>query len=56
MFFLIVFRSQLKICLRMRADGAHVGRFFADDDMPAVGALPDGVAVLAEYQVVFHVG
>ena len=40
----------------MRADGAELGRVFADDDMSAVGALPNRVAVLGKYQPVFHVG
>ena len=29
----------------MLAYGAHFGRLFANDDMSAVAALPDGVAL-----------
>ena len=45
----IIFRSHLEICLRVRADRAHFGRFLANYDMTAVRALPYSVAVLGEY-------
>ena len=40
----------------MVADGAHVRRGGADDDVAAVGALPDAVAVAGEDEAAFDVG
>ena len=39
----------------MRADGAHLGSILADDDMAAVGALPDHVAVAGEHKAALNI-
>ena len=41
----IVLRLDLEVALRMVAGGANLGRLLADDDVAAVGALPDDVAL-----------
>ena len=43
--FLIIFRLQLEICLRMIANRANLRGFFTDHDVPTVAALPDAVSV-----------
>lgn len=43
--FLIVFSTDLEVSLGMSTNGANFGSFFADDNMAAVGALPNGVPV-----------
>ena len=40
----------------MIADGADFGGLFANDDVAAVGALPNGIAVTGEDQAAFDVG
>ena len=44
----IVLFPQLEVGLGMGADGAHLGGFFAHDDMTAVAALPHLDAALFE--------
>ena len=39
----------------MCAYGAHFGSLLTDHDMTAVGALPDNVVVLGEYEVAFDI-
>ena len=39
----------------MVANGAHERRLFADNDMAAVNAFPDGVALFGEYEPVFDI-
>ena len=46
----------MEVSLGMGANGADFRRFFADDDMAAVGALPNGVSLSREYQAAFDVG
>ena len=41
-----------KICLRVEADGASRRSGFSDVNMPAVHALPNGVAVFGEYDFI----
>ena len=45
----------MEICLRMCANGANLGRFFANHNVAAVGALPYRVAVFREYQIALDV-
>ena len=52
----IVFRLDLEICLRVRADGANLGRLLTDDNMAAVAALPDLICVAREHQSALDVG
>jgi hypothetical protein len=42
----IVFGLHLEVRLRMVANGAYLRGFLANDDMSAVGTLPDDVTVL----------
>ena len=46
---LVVLCEYLEVALWMVADGADFGCLWSDDDVSAVGALPDGIAVLGEY-------
>lgn len=39
----------------MVANGADFGSLFADDDVAAVGTLPDGFAVFREHFLVLNV-
>ena len=39
----------------MVANGADFGSLFADDDVAAVSALPDGFAVLGEHLLILNV-
>ena len=41
----VILGQNLEVGLRMVAYGAHLWGGLADDDMSAVGALPDGVTV-----------
>ena len=43
---LIVLGLHLEVSLGMVADGANLGGVLANDDVAAVGALPDDVAIL----------
>src|SRR5699024_6177397 len=52
----IIFSKYLEIGLRMCANRANIGRFFADYDVAAVRALPNGVAVFREDQTALDVG
>ena len=45
---LVVLGLYLEVSLWMVADGAYVGSLGAYDDVSAVGALPDDIAVLGE--------
>ena len=40
----------------MRTYGAYFGRLFADDDMTAVGALPNDISIFGEYKAALNVG
>lgn len=42
---LIVLSVQLEVALSVVANGANLGSSFSDDDVSAVGALPNAVAV-----------
>ena len=52
---LIILGLHLEVALRMVADRADVGSLAADDDVAAVGALPDHAAVLGEDLAVLDV-
>ena len=52
---LIVFREELEIRLGVVANGALVGCRLADNNMSAVGALPDTVAVTRENDLILDV-
>ena len=52
---LIVFGLDFEITLRMSADGAQFGSLLAYDDMAAVAALPDAVALAREHYLVGNV-
>src|SRR5699024_9379295 len=54
--FLVILRLDLKIRLRMRANRAYLGRLLADNNVAAVRALPDAVAVAREDDLVLHIG
>ena len=52
---LIIFRLELEVALGVVTDGADRGSFLADDDVAAVGALPDAVALAGEHDGVLDV-
>ena len=52
---MIVLCLYLEVGLRMVADGADVWGFTSDDDVAAVGALPDGFTVLGEHLLILNV-
>ena len=52
---LIVLGEDLEVALGVVTDGADFGGGGADDDVAAVGALPDGVAFFGEDHFVFDV-
>ena len=45
----------LEVALRMVARWAHLGRFFTDDDMSAVAALPDDITLAREHNGILDV-
>ena len=49
----VVFRLDHEVALRMRAHRADFRRFLAHNDMAAVRAFPNHVAVLGEHKVIF---
>ena len=51
----IIFLADFKEALRVSADRADLGRFFAHDQMSAVAALPPGLLGLFENGFHFHV-
>ncbi len=46
LFSLIILRLDLEVSLWVVTDRTYIGRLLADDDVSAVGALPDDVAIL----------
>ena len=52
---LVVLSLYLEVCLRVVADGAYVGSLLSDDDVSAVGTLPDDIAVLREYALLLYI-
>ncbi len=52
---LIVFLANLKVCLRMLANRAKLGRGYADNDMPTVAAFPNSHAGFLEYSLCFYI-
>ena len=52
---LVVLRLELEVALRVVTDGADGGSLLADDDVAAVGALPDAVALAGEDNAVLDV-
>ena len=53
---LVVLRLQLEVALRMVADRANVRGLRADDDVAAVAALPDAIALAGEDEAFLDVG
>ena len=52
---LVVLGEELKVALRMSANGAKFGSFLTNHDVATVGALPDAVALAGEYYAVLNV-
>ena len=54
-FGLEVLRAEFEIGLRMRADGANLGRVLAEVDVAAIGTDPHALVAAGEHSAVFEV-